>query len=61
MTPKTLKPWSYVKNLRYDLGPLKRVGLNPNPEDYYFQIDHSSQIYTPVMLVKDFEIIPEKR
>jgi hypothetical protein len=59
MKPKTLKPWSFVKNLKYDLSTLKRIGMNTRPEDYYYQLDIRSNIYSPAVLVTDFEVLPE--
>lgn len=61
MIPKTLKPWSYVKNLKHDISSIrnKQWGHN-NPEQYYYQLDRSSSIYSPVCLVSDFDLIPEK-
>ena len=61
MKPKTLKPWDFVKSLKHDTSSIKKLGYNPNPEDYYYQLDISGNIYTPVVLVKDFdEVIPKK-
>ena len=61
MKPKTLKPWSFVKNLKYDLSTLKRVGMNARPEDYLYQLDNMSNIYSPAVLVSDFESLPDRK
>ena len=61
MKPKTLKPWSFVKNLKYDLTALNRVGVNGRPEDYLYQLDISSNIYSPAVLSRDFESLPDRK
>jgi len=61
MKPKTLKPWSFVKNLKYDLSALKRTGMDSRPEDYYYQLDIRSNIYSPAVLVIDFESLPNHK
>ena len=61
MTPKTLKPWSFVKNLKYDLSALNRVGMHTRPEDYLYQLDNMSNTYSPAVLVSDFESLPNRK
>lgn len=60
MKPKTLKPWSFVKDLRYDISVLDNKYNSQNPEDYYYQLDSRSNIYTPAVRVIDLESIPER-
>jgi len=59
MKPRTLKPWSYVKERRYDLSSLTKGWGATNPDDYYFQLDHSSMTYTPAVLKVDLDNLPE--
>jgi hypothetical protein len=58
MKPKTLKPWSFVKDQRHDLSQIQNRWNKPDPNDYYYQLDVTAQLYTPAVLVIDFESIP---
>ena len=60
MVAKSLKKWSFVKDQKHDLSNISRHGANSNPEDYYYQLDKRSGIYTPAILVVDLDNVPER-
>lgn len=59
MIPKSLKPWSFVKDKKYDISPLEKQMVK-DPEMYHYQYDRMDDRYYPAVLTFDLMMIPDK-